>query len=107
MAAIDDPDAKEALRLMKGVRGIYVFDFEDCSQHDKSRITRRLNRILSGSEVLMEASEGGDKMRIYGVVDENAGTVKDFVLYTPTDCVLICIFGTISMDTVSSIVTND
>ena len=107
VAAMGDPDVRDALRLMKGVNGVAVFDFEDCSEYDKSRITSRLNRILSGSEVLMEASDGGDKMRIYGVVDESADSVKDFVLYTPSDCALICIFGSISMDAVAKIASND
>ena len=107
LAAVGDPDARNALRLMKGVNGVAVFDFEDCSEYDKSRITRRLDRILSGSEVLMEASDGGDKMRIYGVVDETADKVRDFVLYTPSDCALICIFGSISLDAVARIASND
>ncbi len=46
-------------------------------------------------------------MRIYGVVDESADSVKDFVLYTPSDCALICIFGSISMDAVAKIASND
>mgnify|MGYP002623084024 CR=1 FL=1 len=107
LAAAGDPDAREALRLMKGIHGITVLDFEDCSAADKSRISRRLDRALSGSEVLMEASDGGERMRIYALVDESTDTVRDFVLYAPSDCALICIFGSISMDAISKIVADN
>ena len=107
LAAADDPDAREELRLMKGIHGITVLDYEDCSAADKSRISGRLDRALSGSEVLMEASDGGERMRIYALVDESTDTVRDFVLYTPSDCALICIFGSISIDTMAKIVADN
>ena len=106
-AAIGDRDAREALSVMKGIKGITVLDFEDCSVADKARIARKLERTLSGSEMLMEANDGGDKMMIYGVVDEKSGTVGDFVLYSPSDCALVCLFGTISMDAVAKLASDD
>lgn len=107
LSSLDDPDAREALRIMKGIKGLTVLDYEDCSQADKARIARKLERALSGSEVLMEASDDGGKMSIYGIVDDRAETVRDFVLYSPSDCSLICIFGSISMDTLAKIASND
>lgn len=107
LAATDDPDAREALRLMRGIHGITVFDFSDCSAVDKNRINRRLERALNCSEMLMETSDDGSKMTIYGVVDDEAGTVRDFVLYTPSDNALICIFGSISMDAIAKIASDD
>ncbi len=107
LAAATDPDARDALRLMKGIHGVTVLDYEDCSGADKDRISRRLERALAGSETLMEASDGGEKMRIYGIVDEQGAEVRDFVLYTPSDCALICIFGSLSMETVARIASHD
>ena len=107
LAALDDPEAKEALRIMKGIHGFTVLDYEDCSSSDRFLITRKLERALSGSEMLMEASDGGEKMRIYGVVDEKTDRVRDFVLYAPSSCSLICIFGSISIDAIASIASND
>ena len=49
----------------------------------------------------------GEKMRIYGVMDEKTNEVKDFVLYAPSDCSLICLFGTLSMDAMAKIASND
>ena len=107
LATINDPDGREVLKLMKGIRSITVLNYEDCSQSDRDKISRKLERALSGSEVLIEASDGGEKMRIYGLVDEKTDKVRDFVMYTPSDCALICIFGSISMDAIAKIASND
>ena len=45
-------------------------------------------------------------MKIYGVFDEQSGTVQDFVLYAPSDCALICLFGSISMDAIAQLVSK-
>ena len=106
IAAQSDPDAREALKLMKGLRGISIFEFEDCSAADKERIVGKLDRVFSGSDLLIEASDGSEKMKIYGVFDEQSGTVQDFVLYAPSDCALICLFGSISMDAIAQLVSK-
>ena len=107
LATISDSEAREALKMMKGIRSITVLNYEDCSQSDRDKISRKLERALSGSEVLIEASDGGEKMRIYGLVDKKTDKVRDFVMYTPSDCTLICIFGSISMDAIAKIASND
>ena len=55
----------------------------------------------------MEVTDEGDQMQIYGLYDERTDVVRDFVLYTPSECALICLFGSISMDTVSRMMNND
>ena len=50
----------------------------------------------------MEIKDGGDMCRIYGVVDDAADKLSNFVLYDPSDCTLICLFGTIPMSAVVS-----
>jgi len=107
LSALSDPDVSEALCLMDGVHGISIFDFEDCSEADRQRICKKLDKAFSNAEMLMEASGDGDRMSIYGVLDEKTDTVKDFVLYTPSDYVLICVFGTVSMDAVAKLAEND
>ncbi len=107
VAAREDEDAREATKMMKGIRKISIFEFEDCSSEDKARIISKLDRVLSGSEMLMEASDSGEKMRIYGVYDDKKDKIKDFVMYTPSDCALICLFGTFSMDDIAKLAQND
>ena len=55
----------------------------------------------------MEAKDDDASMRIFGVVDEKTGTVRDFVLHSPDGGTLICIFGSISMDAVSKVLADD
>lgn len=107
IAAIGNPDAREAVKLMKGIRRITIMEYEDCSGTDKTRITRKIEKALAGSDMLMEASGDGEKMRIYGVVNEKTDKVKDFVLYVPSSCALICIFGSISMDAIAKLSAHD
>ena len=96
LSSAGDEDARQALALMKGVRRVTVFDYEDCDAAVKEKIGRRLNRILVDSELLFEAKDG-----------EKGENVRDFVLYTPGDCALICIFGKISMAAVEKIIRDN
>ena len=107
ISAKDDPDAAEALQLLNGIRRLTVFEYEDCSPAVKEKITRKLNRILNGSELLMEAKDDGDSMRMYGVMDEKDDTIRDFVLHSPDSCALICIFGKVSMKALSKMMKDN
>lgn len=104
LAAIADPDARTALQLMKGVKALSVFTYDDCSEADKKKITRKLDRALSGTDVLIEAKDDGEKMRIYGIADDDK--VRDFVLYTPSDCTIICIFGSVAMESIKKLMDD-
>ena len=46
-------------------------------------------------------------MQIYGVVDENNGTVRDFVLHNPTESSLICIFGSIPIEKLARVIADN
>jgi hypothetical protein len=56
--------------------------------------------------MLMEVKDGSDIMRMYGVVDDRGDKVKDFVLFSPEDCTLICLFGSISLDSVMAVASK-
>lgn len=64
-------------------------------------------RISSGCEVLVEASGDGDRVTIYGYLDEKSNLIRDCIIYTPSSCALICLFGNFSMDTIAKIAEND
>ncbi|MBQ7459663.1 MAG: DUF4252 domain-containing protein [Bacteroidales bacterium] len=107
LAAISDPDARDILKLIKGINGISVFDFSGCCEEDKNDITYRLEGILGKAEVLMEAKEGSDRFSLFGVVDDNSQELNDLVMYAPNDCALICLFGSIPADKAVHIIDND
>ena len=107
VASIDDPDAREALGLIKDIKSLYVFNYEDCSKGVKEKVNSRIERMLDGAQVLLEAKDGEDKVIIYGVVDEKGGKVSDFILHTPSECAVICILGSISADSLAKLALNE
>ena len=107
IAAMSDPEAREILKLAKGIKGISVFDFSGCCEEDKNDIISRLEGILGKAEVLMEAKEGSDRVSLFGVVDDNSQMLNDLVMYAPNDCALICLFGSIPAEKAVHIIDND
>ena len=95
-----DPEIKEIKRLIKGIKKLAVVDYSDCEPQVRQGFTQKVGRLLNGAEMLMEVKDGSDIMRMYGVVDDRGDRVRNFVLFSPEDCTLICLFGTISLDSV-------
>ena len=107
IVSIDDPEAREMLKIIKDVRSLYVLSYEDCSKSVQAKVNSRLEKMLEGSQMLMEAKDGDDKMRIYGIVDEDGEKVSDFILHTPSECAVICILGSISTEAIAKIALDD
>ena len=107
IVSIDDPEAREMLKMIKDVRSLYVLSYEDCTNSVKAKVNSRLEKMLEGSQMLMEAKDGEDKMRIYGIVDEDGEKVSDFILHTPSECAVICILGSISTEAIAKIALDD
>ena len=107
LATVDDPEARQALKLITGIKRISVLSYEDCEPAIRDRISRRLDRILDGGDLLMEAKDGDDVTQIYGVVDDKTGTVRDFVMHNPTGYSLICIFGSIPIDKIARVISDN
>ncbi len=107
LSTIDDPETREAVKLLTGIKRVSVMEYEDCEAGVREKITRKLDRMLKGADLLMETKDGAERMEIYGVVDEKAGTVKDFVLHTPSSYSLICIFGSIPIEKIAKIAADN
>ena len=106
LAAKSDPDAREAFRMMKGLKKLTVLEYDDAAPDVKASLNTRLAQALDGSELLMEAKDGNSSMQVFGIVDDANGLVRDFVLHAPNDCALICLTGTVSMDTLGKLMTE-
>lgn len=107
LATVDDPEAREALKMITGIKRISVLNYEECEPAIRDRISRRLDRVLAGSDLLMETRDGNDLMQIYGVVDDRTGTVRDFVMHNPSDASLICIFGSIPIEKIARVISEN
>lgn len=99
----DDEDLHKALSAVKGVKGIAIVDYEDVKLTVRDEFNARLMAILDRSELLMEAKDGDDDVRIYGSVSGDGNTLTDMVLYVPEDCALICLFGNIPAEAVAGL----
>jgi len=107
ISAAGDPDARQALDVMNGIKRLTIFDYEDCDRATQEKISGRISRILKDSELLIEAKDDEDVMRIYGVSDDDGKHVSDFVLYTPSECALICVFGKVSMAAINKMIEEN
>lgn len=107
IAGKGDSDIHQAVGLIKDIHGLAVFSYDDCSEDDKASISDKLANALAESELLMEASDSGTKVKFYGTYDEISGLVRDFVLFVPSESALICIKGSVSMDTIARIAADD
>lgn len=99
-----DEEAAEALKMINGVRKVCVVEYEECSDAVRDSFNSKLRKVLGSSELLMEVKDNEDQVFMYGIVDEDATAVRDFVIYVPEDSALICMFGSISMDALSKLI---
>lgn len=107
-SAREDPDAREALRMMRGIKNLTVLDYGDCAPAVRERLASRLDDALGGSELLMEAKEsGGTSMQMFGILDEQTDRVRDFVIHAPSEGALICLFGSIPMEVLGKMTADD
>ena len=102
----DNADMRQLLQLVRGLRGVTVIDYDDADPAVRDRLNSRIQRALRNCELLMEAHDDGNAMQLFGVVDDARGTVRDLVLHTPGENALICLSGTVSLDSVGKILAE-
>jgi hypothetical protein len=100
-AEADDPEDRQALELLRSIKRLTVLDFSDASPEKKEKFLRKANRILDDQEVLMEAKEDGETVRIYGVSSKDGSILEDIVLLT--DEALVSVRGSIRSDQIGAL----
>lgn len=93
-----DEDIRDTFRIISGIKRFAVVEFDGCSSDVRNGFISKVENILGSSELLMEVKDDDDQLKMYGITSSDGGTVSNFVLYNPSDNILICLFGTISMD---------
>lgn len=102
----DDEDLEEALILLDGLKKILIVDYEDASARDKDSFNRKIRKILDPLDLLMEAKDEGETVKIYGKSSENGEEIRNFVLFCPEDGDLICIKGNLSLKDLESYIED-
>lgn len=90
-----DQEDLEVLRSFDSIRRVTIVDFEDAEASVRARFTRKLERLLDGMELILEAKDDGDRLSIYGIEDD--GQVRDCIFYSP-DGMLLCVKGSVNLE---------
>ncbi len=98
-----DKDTQDALSIISGIRSVAVVEYENSEEAVRVEFQKKVEAVLDSSDLLMEINDDGDNLKLYGVVSEGSGTVRDFVMYSPGDCTLVCLFGSIPLDRIATI----
>ena len=78
--AAETPEDREALKLFDGLKRLTVVDFSDAAPEARDKFLRKAKRILSAGDMLMEAKDGGETVRIYGTASDDGTLLKDIAL---------------------------
>lgn len=94
-----DRDVLTLLKSTKGVKRITIVDFEDSEVRDV--LAEKIERELSGMEMILEAKDDGDRVQIFG--HDDGVNVKDLIVYT-SDGTLIMTRGRVDLDKIMALV---
>ena len=100
-AEVDDPEDRAAMDLFRNLRRLTVIDFSEAAPEKKEKFLRKLDRILDGEEVLMEAKDGGEKVSIYGLTSKDGSRIDDIIIRA--DDALISVRGSIRTDQIEAL----
>lgn len=101
-----DPDERMVLDLVKGIKKVAVVAYEGCSDEVRGLFELKVSRILSEDSLILNVSDSGDNVKIYGFVSDDGSTMTDFILHSPSESALVCLFGTISLDALTAMVAD-
>ena len=95
-SSVDSEEDRQALEMLRGIKRLTVLDFSDAAEHLKDQFLRKAKRILSDEELLMEAKDGEETVRIYGLTSKDASLLEDIIILAENT--LISVKGKIRMD---------
>ncbi len=96
-----DPEDVAALKAFKGIKHLTIVDFEDASAADKSSFQTKLGDIFDKMDLILEAKEDGDDVKIFGKADGEK--LRDIIIYCKDEA-LICVNGSIDMDKIGALI---
>ena len=100
-AEVDDPEDRAAMDLFRSLKRLTVVDFSEAAPEKREKFLRKLDRILAGEEVLMEAKDGGEKVAIYGLTSKDGSRIDDIIIRA--DDALISVRGSIRTDQIEAL----
>jgi hypothetical protein len=99
-----DEEERAALEIMDGLRRIVVLDYEEADSSQRESFTRKMTEILDSAEKIIEVKDEEDILNIYGTCADDGDSIDDLMIFSPGDCSLICLFGSISSQKVADLI---
>ena len=96
-----NPEGREALKLFNGLKRLTIVDFSDAAPETREKFLRKANRILNSGEMLMEAKDGDETVRIFGTSSEDGSLLEDIALLAGD--ALIFVRGSIRADQIGAL----
>ena len=97
-------DDRKALQVFKDIKRLTILDFSDADEARKEKFLRKAKRILADEEMLMEAKDGGETVRIYGLSNA-AGNILEDIIILAGDA-LISVRGKIRADLIGELINQ-
>ena len=99
---VKNDDDRKALQVFKDIKRLTVLDFSDAADNLKERFFRKARRILSDEDLLLEARDGGETVRIYGMSSDDGNLLQDVVILA--EDALITVKGKIRLDQIGELI---
>ena len=93
---------QKALDVLRGIKRLTVLDLSEAAHTVKDSFFRKAKRILANEEMLLEAKDGGETVRVYGMSSGDGSILHDIIVLA--DDTLISIKGKIRMDQIGELI---
>ena len=100
-AAAETEEDRQALEMLKGIKRLTVVDFSDAPDKAREAFLRKAKRILDAGDLLMEAKDEGETVRIYGSSTKDENLLEDIFILAGD--ALLSIRGTIRVDQIEAL----
>lgn len=97
---LDDPEAKEALKLLKGIDRVILVDYGEASERERDLFNRRIASALHSDGLLLSVKEDDSAVNVYGTYNKRSGDVDDLAVCLLDESSFVCVFGKLSVEDV-------
>jgi hypothetical protein len=101
---VKNDDDRKALQVFKDIKRLTILDFSDADAAHKEKFLRKAKRVLADEEMLMEAKDGGETVRIYGLSNAAGDILEDIILLA--EDALISVRGKIRADLIGELINQ-
>jgi hypothetical protein len=99
---VETEEDRQALDLFTSIKRLTVLDFSDAEASRKDKFLRKVKRLLDDEEMLLEAKDGGETVRVYGLSNADGSLLEDIVVLA--EDALISLKGKIRLDQLGDLI---